>query len=348
MLQFHTGGVAAPRRLGRLRRDRSGASRARPSRRTWARCRTPASGCGWRCRPSKVGLKPGEQITGFALTQFGGTVYWDKVGITGRTDPAADPAQSLLAWWKPRGGKDTPDVPPEIGKLLKAGPEKVKKPEDLKRLRDYYLAERLRRHASAAGRPGGRSGRGRGRAARRARRSRSPARSSSRDLPTPRDSFVMVRGQYDKPGEKVEPGTPAVPAAAEEGRPGRPRHPARPGQLARVARAPADRPRRGQPLLAAVLRHRPGQDERRLRHRRASRRATPNCSTGWPSDFRDGGWDVKALVRLMRHLGRVPPVVAVTPELLRPRPGEPPATPAARGSASTPSRSATTPCSSAA
>jgi hypothetical protein len=30
------------------------------------------------------------------------------------------------------------------------------------------------------------------------------------DLGKPRDSFVMVRGQYDKPGEKVEPGTLAV------------------------------------------------------------------------------------------------------------------------------------------
>ena len=31
-----------------------------------------------------------------------------------------------------------------------------------------------------------------------------------RDLPVPRNSFVMLRGQYDKPGDKVEPGVPAV------------------------------------------------------------------------------------------------------------------------------------------
>ena len=46
----------------------------------------------------KVGLAPGEPITGLAVTQYGGTVYWDKLGITGRSEPAADAARSMLAW----------------------------------------------------------------------------------------------------------------------------------------------------------------------------------------------------------------------------------------------------------
>ena len=42
-----------------------------------------------------------------------------------------------------------------------------------------------------------------------------PATFVMADMPQARESFVMMRGQYDKPGDKVEPGTPAVlPAAA--------------------------------------------------------------------------------------------------------------------------------------
>ena len=37
-----------------------------------------------------------------------------------------------------------------------------------------------------------------------------PATFIFKEMGSPRESFVMVRGQYDKPGKKVEPGTPAV------------------------------------------------------------------------------------------------------------------------------------------
>ena len=53
------------------------------------------------------------------------------------------------AWRKARAGKDTPDVPPEIDKLLKDGPEKVTKPEDVKQAARLLPAERLRRHEAA-------------------------------------------------------------------------------------------------------------------------------------------------------------------------------------------------------
>jgi mono/diheme cytochrome c family protein len=97
----------------------------------WARLEVEAT---------RLGLKPGDQVTGFALTQFGGTVFWDQVGVAGRSDPAADPRRSLLAWWKQQTGKDTPGAPPELNQVLKAGPDEKRPSENLERkLRDYYL-----------------------------------------------------------------------------------------------------------------------------------------------------------------------------------------------------------------
>ena len=34
------------------------------------------------------------------------------------------------------------------------------------------------------------------------------------DMPQPRETFVLIRGEYDKKGDKVTPGVPAVAAAA--------------------------------------------------------------------------------------------------------------------------------------
>src|SRR5207253_10760279 len=40
---------------------------------------------------AKLGLRPGTKITGMAFTQFDGTAYWGKAGLTSVNDPATTP-----------------------------------------------------------------------------------------------------------------------------------------------------------------------------------------------------------------------------------------------------------------
>ena len=170
-----------------------------PATGKWEKLAVPAA---------KLGLQGGDQITGFALTQHGGTVFWDKVGVSGRTDPAGDPARSISAWRKQFAGKDAPGAPAEVNKLLKGDPAAALKDDDAKVLRNYYLqnvcADTRREFAPLLNELAD---------LRRQREAIDKAVPSTfvfNDLAKPRDSFVMVRGQYDKPGDKVEPATPAI------------------------------------------------------------------------------------------------------------------------------------------
>ena len=157
---------------------------------------------------AKLGLNPGDAVTGFALTQFGGTVYWDKVGVAGRSDPAADPRHSLLAWWKQAKGKDTPNVPADLNAILKAGPPEKPAAEQEAKLRTYYVQnvcldtqpQFAKAQAELAAIKSERD----------ALDQTIPSTFIFKDLDKPRDSFVMLRGQYNKPGDKVEPNVPAI------------------------------------------------------------------------------------------------------------------------------------------
>ena len=97
--------------------------------------------------------------------------------------------------------------------------------------------------------------------------------------PVAPETFVLLRGNAHAPGDKVEPGFLEVLGVARAGDPdpaGRREDvgpPPRPGRLDRVAREPADRPRDGQPGLAAPLRPRDRPLAEQLRH--AGRRAHP-------------------------------------------------------------------------
>ena len=116
----------------------------------------------------------------------------------------------------------------------------------------------------------------------------------------PRTMRVLPRGNWlDDTGEIV---TPAVPAfLATPLRPSKepPGDAARPGALAGRARQPAGRPRVRQSALEAGLRPGTGHDARRLRLAGRLADAIPSCSTGWPCEFIDSGWDVKHVLKLM-------------------------------------------------
>ena len=244
----------------------------------------------------KVGLSAGDTLTGFAVTQYDGTVHWDRVGVAGRSDPASDPVRSFAAWRKERSGKDTPGVPPEANRLLKRGADKELKPEELAALRTYFLQQ-----VCADTKPQLSALAGELDAIKREREALDQTITATfifTDLPTPRESFVMVRGQYDKPGEKVEPGVPAFLPPLQKAKPdGR----ATRLDLARWLVSPEH------PLTARVAVNRFWQQFFGTGMVKTSEDfgsqgqppSHPELLDWLAAEFRDGGWDVKALVRLI-------------------------------------------------
>ncbi|MFT5466850.1 MAG: hypothetical protein ACI8UO_001950 [Verrucomicrobiales bacterium] len=156
----------------------------------------------------KMGLPAGTNVLGYAFTVQDGTVYFDKMGVSSLIDPANDPTQSFVAWRAAVAGKDTPGAPADLKAWLKQGPDKPRTPEELARLKAYYI-----RAACSTTKP---------QFAELVAATAAVDKESAdyeatfhstfvfKDLAKPRDSFIMTRGAYDAPGEKVEPDTPAV------------------------------------------------------------------------------------------------------------------------------------------
>ncbi|MFN9371535.1 MAG: PSD1 and planctomycete cytochrome C domain-containing protein [Planctomycetaceae bacterium] len=153
-------------------------------------------------------LTGGEAVRGITLGQFGGVVDWDRLAVAGELAPEADPRASFVAWWKDRTGVDTPGIPADLAAPLKEGPEKEVAPEIKARLRQYFL-QTAARPASADWRQA-RARLDLARAQRLVLEESLPGTFIFKDLDQPRDAFVMTRGQYDKPGEKVTPAVPAI------------------------------------------------------------------------------------------------------------------------------------------
>ncbi len=156
--------------------------------------------------PARLGLKPGTKVNGYAFTQAGGTVFWDKLGAVRTVDPAKDPAWSLKTWLQQNQGKRVEGLPSHLQTLVRS-----KKPEqwteaESTQFRDYWLEHLYEGSRDLL-------------ADLKAERAPLEAEKQSidaaipltfvmQDQAKPRDSFVMLRGAYDKPGEPVTRATP--------------------------------------------------------------------------------------------------------------------------------------------
>jgi hypothetical protein len=243
----------------------------------------------------KLGLA-GQKVTGVGFVQAGGHVRWDRCGASVPDDAAKNPARSLAAWWKERVGKDKlDDVPERLRTLVKQGPEKTTDPAELGRVHRHWLtkvwAEPPRRLADAAARF---------EAAEKVARDLAVAIPNTlvfKDQSTMRDSFVMQRGAYDKPGEKVSRGTPAfLPTlvAADAAAPSR-------LDLAKWLVAPEH------PLTARVAANRLWQQLFGTGLVKTSEDfgmqgeppSHPELLDWLAAEYRDGGWDTRKLVRMI-------------------------------------------------
>jgi Protein of unknown function (DUF1549)/Planctomycete cytochrome C len=90
---------------------------------------------------SEFKLPADTKFTGFAFTQFGGTVFWDKLGVSYVDDPVNDNAQSQTAWEKFHQGKARKELPKDLQTIFRSVNPKEHTPEHTARLRQYYLAE---------------------------------------------------------------------------------------------------------------------------------------------------------------------------------------------------------------
>jgi mono/diheme cytochrome c family protein len=155
---------------------------------------------------ARVGLKPGTIINGWAFTQYGGTVYWDKAGINTRTPQGQRSFTNLTDWVRVQRGTGGAGLPPDIQQIVKL-PRDKRNEQQKKQLRAYFLENAyaktqgtllvpLRKRVTDLEKKRGQIEKD------------VPATLIFKERATSKPAFILKRGEYDQRGEQVGRETP--------------------------------------------------------------------------------------------------------------------------------------------
>ncbi|MDG2014636.1 MAG: PSD1 and planctomycete cytochrome C domain-containing protein, partial [Pirellulaceae bacterium] len=163
----------------------------------WVRIAVPAA---------EVNLATGAQVNGVALTQYDGTVHWDAVGKLSHVPPF--PANRSLRDWIDESIADQGKrLPAPLQKIITQDREKWTEAE-LAQLRKHFIRniyadaqtviEPIERQSQSLVKQ------------RDELKSKLPSTLIFRETEQPKEAFVLERGAYDQPKEKVERAVPAT------------------------------------------------------------------------------------------------------------------------------------------
>ena len=201
-LQFNDGTWEHRASWGADKAFRAGANNASnrligklPEKGKWVRLEVAASA---------VGLRPGTKINGWAFTQVDGKAYWDKAGIT-TLSLSPKQRRSISFWEQYRRRTKQPALRKDLQSILNT-PVAKRSDKQARKLTSYFLkninpnsqrkfAAPLRKQAAA-------------RTALVSLRKSVPSSLIMQERAKPRQAYILERGQYTKPREKVQSRVP--------------------------------------------------------------------------------------------------------------------------------------------
>jgi hypothetical protein len=157
--------------------------------------------------PRAVGLAPGTVLNGLAFTQVDGTVYWNRAGVLTHYAQDATAFDDPAEWEEYARFARGAGLPDAVAAALRTDPTQR---TDAQRgeLRAYFVE-----HVYSKSRPlfePRLQEAGRLRKAEADLTNSLPATMVMQEMPKPRDTFVLIRGDFQRHGAKVNPGVPAV------------------------------------------------------------------------------------------------------------------------------------------